>query len=81
MATILKDGNIPHLKIKCVACECEYDVTYKDLVGRYDDEILDSVVCPCCNFGTKLTDKAVRVLTTMERLGLVINLNAKKVQY
>jgi len=81
MSRIIKEGNIPKLKVKCVICDCEFEVDYRDLYDRYGGNCKDYVLCPCCNFGTHLSDKAVAVLTHHTNLGVTVELTKDKIQY
>ncbi len=82
MSKIIQEGNIPKLKVKCVVCGCEFEADYRDLYSRYDDDYKDYVLCPCCNFGTHLSEKGVGALTRYKTdSGDTIILTKDEIQY
>lgn len=81
MSKIIKDGTIPRLTTTCIVCDCEFEYDYRDLVSRYEDGVMDSIVCPCCNHGIRITDRAVDILTHLPKLGITVELTKDKILY
>lgn len=82
MSKIIKEGNIPKLKVECAICGCKFEVDYRDLFSREGSDYKNYVLCPCCNFGTHLSKIGVDFLTLYKTdSGDVVELNKSIIQY